>query len=244
MSDVVSTVVELGCKKVKKSFLEKSALAFVAGAMIAFAYMAYIVVRGSVGGGLGNLLGASIFPVALIVILLAGGELITGNMMVVGCSCLHHKVTVKDTVINWATITFFNVVGAIFATVLFGYYLETTLPYVDVVQTVAEHKVHATFMQMFISGIACNWFVGLGVWMSQSIKDGAGKILAIWFTITTFVVLGFQHSVANIFVLTLSHLYGGVSLMQIVTNFICTYSGNIVGGVIFVGAMYSFGKKH
>ena len=86
---------------------------------------------------------------------------------------------------------------------IFGHYLGLTSSgaYLNQVLSLAEHKVAATWLQAIISGIGCNWFVGLALWLCYGAKDAAGKLLGIWFPVMIFVAIGFQHSVANAFII-------------------------------------------
>ncbi|OTE88133.1 formate-nitrite transporter, partial [Escherichia coli] len=82
------------------------------------------------------------------------------------------------------------------------------------------------------SGIGCNWFVGLALWLSYGAKDAAGKVLTIWFPVMIFVAIGFQHSVANCFVIPAAIFEGQATWLEFLSNFIPVYIGNIIGGAI------------
>ncbi|GFH43107.1 formate/nitrite transporter [Lactococcus hodotermopsidis] len=226
--------------KVNKPLLSKLILGFIGGAMISLGYMAYLRVNG-------GFVGAAIFPVGLIVILLAGGELITGNMMAVSVGFFKGKVTLLEVLKNWGVITVSNIVGAIFVAYFFGIVAGTLTgePYLKEALHVAESKLAAGFVQAFFSGIGCNWFVGLAVWLSYGAKDFAGKILAIWFPVMTFVVIGFQHSVANSFLIPFAIFKGHATWLDFLTNFVPVYLGNVVGGAIMISLFYALAyKKH
>ncbi|CAM3695353.1 formate/nitrite transporter family protein [Erysipelothrix urinaevulpis] len=235
-------VVELGCKKVEKKALTKLALSFSAGAMISLGYIAYIKAVATLGSGVGTLVGASLFPIGLLVILLAGGELITGNMMVVGTSLLNNKVTVKETLINWLHISLGNALGAVFIV-----WVAITLGMFDgietVLHTISQTKVNGSALQFFVSGMMCNWFVGLSVWLNVALKEGTAKIIGIWFPVMIFVYLGFQHSVANAFLLTADFFVNGLSWGLIAPNLLFAYLGNIAGALIFVSLIYTIAAK-
>lgn len=244
LHETVCNVCDLGVKKVEKSVLARWLLGFLGGAYIAFGYMAYVLVVAQIPGVVGVLVGASVFPIGLIIILFAGGELITGNMMVVATSFFNHKIGLKDVLKNWGIITTGNIIGAVFVALLFGVYGETMVPFEKTIATLSQAKVHYAPFQILVSGIACNWFVGISVWLSQSFKDGAGKFLGVWFPVMVFVLLGFQHSVANVFLLTLGMYFNAISLSSFLVNFIFSYAGNIIGGAIFVGLIYSLSDRH
>src|SRR5699024_9084626 len=100
------------------------------------------------------------------------------------------------------------------------------------------------WLQAIFSGIGCNWFVGLGLWLCYGAQDGAGKILGIWFPVMIFVAIGFQHSVANCFVIPGAIFEGHATWMDFLKNFVFVYLGNIIGGSIFVSGFYHASYKH
>lgn len=244
LDETVCNVCDLGVKKIEKTLGSRLILSFLGGSYVAFGYMTYILVVAQLPGFWGTLVGAALFPIGLIMILFAGGELITGNMMVIATSCFNHKVNFKSMVKNWIVITVGNILGALFVAFVIGVFVGTLLPYKEVVMKLADSKVHYGAMQTLVSGIACNWFVGIAVWLSQSLKEGISKIVGVWFPVMVFVILGFQHSVANIFLVSLGVYFGSVEFSILLTNFAFSYIGNIIGGSIFVGLLYSLSNKH
>ncbi|MHC9537064.1 formate/nitrite transporter family protein [Dellaglioa sp. BT-FLS60] len=249
-SKIVDFSIEAGTNKIQKSLIEKLILGFIGGAMISLGYLAYIRVSASIPANLAsltNLVGASVFPIGLIVILLCGGELVTGNMMAVSIAFMDKKVDFLQLVLNWIVITIANVIGAIFVAYFFGHVVGLTHSdaYLTQVISLADHKVSATWLQALISGIGCNWFVGLALWLSYGAKDAAGKILGIWFPIMIFVAIGFQHSIANSFVIPAAIFEGHSNWLAFIQNFFFVYIGNIIGGAIFVSGFYYLSyKKH
>lgn len=241
--EILQLSIKTGVKKIHKTILAKLILGFIGGAMISLGYLAYVRVSASIPADLASitsLVGASVFPIGLIVILLAGGELVTGNMMAVSAAFFNKKVTLSQLMQNWLIITLANFVGGIFVAYIFGH--VTGLTHVGVYQqqviSIAQHKVDASFLQSFLSGIGCNWFVGLALWLSYGAKDAAGKIIGIWFPVMIFVAVGFQHSIANCFIIPAAIFEGGCSWIDFISNFIPVYLGNIVGGSIFVSGFY------
>lgn len=250
-AETATVCIHKGIEKTQKNLLAKCLLGFIGGAMISLGYLAYMKVAATAPAELsflGTLLGAAVFPIGLVVILLAGGELVTGNMVAVSIAWLDKKVSGWEVVKNWAVITLANLVGAVFVAYFFGHLVGLTASgdYLREMLHVADSKLAATPLQAFVSGIGCNWFVGLGVWLSYGCKDSAGKILGIWFPIMIFVLLGFQHSVANMFVLSDAIIEGHISLVDFLKNIIPVYFGNILGGVGFVSFPYfaSYVKGH
>jgi len=241
--EIFQLSVNTGIKKTQKALLAKLILGFIGGAMISLGYLAYVRVTASIPKDLSSvsaLVGGSVFPIGLIVILLAGGELVTGNMMAVSCAYFAKKVSLTQLAKNWFIITIANFVGAIFVAYFLGH--VTGLTHSGVFQQqvidIAQHKIDANFWSAFFSGIGCNWFVGIAVWLSYGAKDSAGKILGIWFPVMIFVAIGFQHSIANCFVIPAAIFEGGATWSQFFLNFIPVYLGNVVGGSIFVSGFY------
>lgn len=247
-NEIMKKSIANGIKKVKKPLLEKLILGFIGGAMISLGYLAYVRVSAYIPadwGSLATFIGASVFPTGLIVILLAGGELITGNMMVVASSLFDKKITIKDLVTNWLIITIANFIGALFVAYFFGHIVGLTSSgaYLNTTINTAQAKIAATPLQAFISGIGCNWFVGLAVWLCYGAKDAVGKILAIWFPVMTFVAIGFQHSVANMFIIPAAIFEGKATWLEFLQNGIPVYFGNIVGGAVMVNGLYYLTSK-
>ncbi|MFD1417855.1 formate/nitrite transporter family protein [Companilactobacillus keshanensis] len=240
---ILDQSIDKGTKKVKKSILAKLLLGFIGGVMIAMGFLADIRVSASIPTNLasiGALIGAAVFPIGLIVILLAGGELVTGNMMAVSAAMYDSKVSVVDYIKNLLVITLGNIIGAICIAYFLGHFVGLTHIGVfrDAVINMATSKVASPFWQSFVSGIGCNWFVGIAVWLSFGAKDGAGKILGIWFPIMIFVAIGLQHSIANAFLLPAAIFEGGLTWFDFIKNIVPVYLGNIVGGSIFVSGLY------
>ena len=103
-------------------------------------------------------------------------------------------------------------------------------------------KVSQPFWIILIKGIGANWLVCLAVWAGLAAKSAASKLMALWFPITTFIVLGFEHSIANMFFIPLAMFQGtDISVGQLfVDNLIPATLGNIIGGFVFVGCSYGY----
>lgn len=241
--EILERTIHIGEHKVHKTFLQKAILGFIGGAMISLGYLLYVRVAAAGMDSLGHFasfIGACVFPIGLIVILMAGGELITGNMMAVSASFFAKKISFTDLVKNWAVITLFNVIGAIFVAYFFGHLLGLTSTGHGLEEThaVAQAKLAASPLQAVVSGIGCNWFVGLALWLCYGAKDATGKLLGTWFPVMTFVAIGFQHSVANAFIIPAAIFTGAATWFDFLQNFFFVYLGNVIGGAIFVSLFY------
>jgi len=245
---VAKLAVEAGTYKAGLPLGSMLLLGFLGGAFIALGYLLDIRVTAVLANDLGSFgafLGAAVFPLGLILVVLAGGELLTGNMMAVSFAYFAKKVTLNRLAKNWLWITISNLIGAIFVAYVFGHlagllnegvYLEKTVAF-------AHAKVDHSFSEMFFSAIGCNWLVGLAIWLSYGASDMGGKILAIWFPIMGFVGIGFQHVVANMFLLPVAIFAGEMGWGEFIRNFIPVYLGNAVGGSVFVGLFYWIAYK-
>lgn len=233
---------QTGIKKAHTSLIELSLLGFAAGAFIAIGFLLDIRVTATMPsewGGLKTFIGAAVFPVGLVLTLVAGGELLTGNMMTLPMALFSRKIGLMALLRNWGIVTVANFVGSVAVAYGFGHFLGLTEgDYLATTVSIAQAKVNADFAHAFVSAIGCNWLVCLAVWLCYSATDVAGKILGIWFPIMAFVAIGFQHVVANMFVVPAAIFAGGVTWAEYLPNFIAVYLGNVVGGAIFTALIY------
>ncbi|MFY1668135.1 formate/nitrite transporter family protein [Pseudomonas sp. Pseu.R1] len=239
---IAEITIEAGVKKSHLPIASILVLGFLAGAFIALGFLLDIHVSTMIPGSwasFGNLLGAAVFPIGLILTILAGGELLTGNMMSLPTALFAGRITLGAVARNWALVTFANLLGALFIAYFFGHVLGLTEgAYLAKTVAIAKAKASADFGQAFISGIGCNWLVCLAVWLSFASKDVTGKIIGMWFPIMAFVAIGFQHVVANMFVIPAAIFADALSWGDFIENFCAVFLGNAVGGAIFVGLAY------
>jgi formate transporter len=246
--EIAMMTIDSGANKASMPVRNMLVLGFLGGAFIAIGYLLDIRVIANLPhewGTFGTFLGAAVFPLGLILILLAGGELLTGNMTAISMASLAKKVSLKKLLKNWFWITLSNFVGALFVAYFFGHVVGLTESgaYLDKTIAIAGAKLDDGFWAAFISGIGCNWLVGLAVWLSYGASDITGKILAIWFPIMGFVAIGFQHVVANMFVIPAAIFAGYYSWAEYFANFVPVYLGNAVGGSVFVALLYWLSYK-
>lgn len=235
---------EKGIEKLNKSTQDVLLLGFLAGVYISFGFLLDVRVTGNmpeeIWGSLISFFGAAVFPVGLVLVILAGAELLTGNMMADAVAVFSKKATTGKLVKNWVLVAISNLVGALFVAYLFGDFLglTSTGPYLDRTVGIAEAKVGASVPQAFVSAVAANWLVCLSVWLAFAGDNLVGKILGIWFPIMAFVAMGFQHVVANMFIIPAALFAGYLSWMDFLINISVVFAGNAVGGAIFVGWFY------
>ncbi|WP_342553140.1 formate/nitrite transporter family protein [Paenibacillus sp. FSL R7-0652] len=241
--EVAQYTVQSGVKKAQNPISSVLILGFLAGAFIALGFLLDIRVIASAPaewGSIATFIGAAVFPVGLILVLIGGGELLTGNMMAVPLAAITRKISPASMLKNLLLVTLGNLLGALFVAFFFGHVLGLTADgaYLTKVVDMAGHKLHDSFLQAFISGIGCNWLVALAVWLSYAADTMSGKILGIWFPTMAFVAIGFQHVVANMFLIPAAIFEGHYSWGQYVMNFIPVWLGNLTGGALFVAAAY------
>jgi len=205
-------------------------LGFFAGAYIAFASFLYTVVTQDlarfVGVGFAKFLGGSVFSVGLMLVVIAGGELFTGNCMM-PMGTLSGCVSVGGFLRNWLWVYLANFLGSIIVAFLWLWvYLANFLGSIIVAflifhsglatgqvgvnaLKIATAKMSLPLKEALVRGILCNWLVVLAVWMSMAATDITGKIFAIFFPIMAFVASGFEHSIANMYFMFMGILLKG-----------------------------------
>lgn len=242
-SAIAERVETAGVAKAHLGTLQTLTLAVLAGAFIAFGAMLYTLVMTNSGLGLGpgRLLGGVAFSLGLILVVIAGAELFTGNNLIV-MAWADRKITASDMLRNWILVYIGNLIGAV-ATAVFVYW-SGTLGMGDgavsrTALSIAQTKISLPYDQAIIRGILCNALVCLAVWLSYAARDVAGKVLAIVFPISAFVALGFEHSVANMYFIPLGMIMGdSITLGQLLGNLVPVTIGNLIGGGVLVGLVY------
>ncbi|MTH51926.1 formate/nitrite transporter [Bacillus mangrovi] len=240
---IAEKTVESGVSKTKLPLAAKWILGFLGGAFISLGFLLDIRVIADLPeewGSFASLLGGAVFPVGLILVVLAGAELVTGNIMSVSMAWYAKKIPLKAVGANWLLILLANFAGALFVAFFFGHVvgLTETGPYLEKTVSMAGAKLDESFLQTFVSAIGCNWLVCLAIWLAAGSDDMGGKILGIWFPIMAFVAIGFQHVVANMFLIPAAIFAGHYSWLEYLGNFLPTLLGNMIGGSLFVGMAY------
>ena len=194
--------------------------------------------------GLGptRLLGGIAFSLGLILVVVGGAELFTGNNLIV-MAWADKKVTSGQLLKNWCLVYVSNLVGAVGAAILVFWSGTLTLGNGAVAETalnVAIYKVNLDPFQAFVRGVLCNALVCLSVWLCFAARDVASKVLVIIFPISAFVALGFEHCIANMYFIPLGMLIDNtnISIADFITNLIPVTIGNIIGGSLFVAFVY------
>src|SRR5215467_1659609 len=249
-ADVVAAMIDLGVKKLALPPRDLLIRGVLSGALLGAATV--LAFTGAVTTGQ-PLVGALIFPVSLVMIVLLGLELVTGSFAVVPLARLEGKASWAAVIGNCSWVFIANLLGSIAFGVLIAISL-TNMGKVEVagvaarIVSVAEAKTignaaigTAGMVSVFVKAILCNWLVCLGVVMGMTSTSTVGKIAAIWLPIFLFFALGFEHAVVNMFVIPTGMMLGAkVSVSDWwLWNQIPVTLGNLVGGFVFTGlALY------
>jgi len=235
-----------GCnKKAKLSIGKMLLLGIFAGMFIGFGAYGFTLITSGAGTGFeatfAKFIGASVFPVGLMLVVLCGAELFTGNNLMT-LSVLKKEITVGAMLRNWGVVWVANLIGA----VLLAFLMSKSGLYNEAMTAkaigIAEAKVAIPLVAVIIRAIFCNILVVLAVWMAAGSRDIIGKIFAIWFPIMLFVLSGFEHSVANMFYLPMGLFVGAnITWAQIfINNILPVTLGNIIGGAAIIPFVYYF----
>jgi formate transporter FocA len=255
---------DAGAAKAKLDLLSLFVLGVLAGAFIAMgAAFSTVVMTGTEGRlpwGVARLLGGLAFCLGLILVIVGGAELFTGNNLLV-MALVSRKLSLWALLRNWAVVYLGNFVGSVLTAVLMFFSAQYSMAQGQVGATVlriADAKCSLTFAEAFTRGIYCNALVCLAVWLCLSGRSVADRILSILFPITAFVAAGFEHSVANMYFIPIGLLvkhgaasefwrsigispsdFGALNTPNFfLVNLLPVTIGNIVGGSLFVGLVY------
>ncbi|KAF5071057.1 formate/nitrite transporter family protein [Acetobacterium wieringae] len=235
-----------GCNnKAKLPISKMLVLGIFAGVFIGFGAYGFTVITSGAGTGFeatfAKYIGAGVFPVGLMLVVICGAELFTGNNLMT-LSLFKKEITVGAMLRNWGVVWMANLIGS----VLLAWLMSQSGLYGEAMTAkaigIAEAKCAIPLMPVIIRAIFCNMLVCLAVWMQSGAKDIIGKIFAIWFPIMLFVLSGFEHSVANMFFIPMGIFCGAdVTWAQAFLNNILPVTlGNIIGGAVIIPACYHF----
>jgi formate/nitrite transporter len=260
--EITSEFIEIGVKKTGNKARNLVILGILAGAFIAFASQgSNYAIHNIASIGLAKTLAGALFATGLMLVVVAGGELFTGNCLIV-ISCLAGKSRWSGLLRNWFFVYLGNFIGSVLIAFLIfksGQLNASNGALGGLTIKTAVYKTGLSFENAFYLGILCNWLVCLAVWMAAGAKDMAGKLLAIFFPIWLFITSGFEHSIANMYYITAGIMaksnpvwvkaayelgvtpdkLDALNIGTLFTkNLIPVTLGNIVGGAVFVGMSY------
>jgi formate/nitrite transporter len=261
-AEMASQAESLGIAKANMPYLKTLVLAVLAGAFIAFGavFFTTVTTASTMSYGITRLIGGICFSLGLVLVIVGGAELFTGNNLII-MAWANKKVNTIQILINWGLVYLGNFIGAMFIVFLMMMSKQYLSGQVGI-QTlnIAKAKCEMGFIQAFSLGILCNILVCLAVWLCYSSRSITGKIISIVFPITAFVTCGFEHSIANMYfipkaILLLQQKNSEILILIkqsnfnydsirwsnfIIHNLLPVTLGNIVGGAVLVGLVYWF----
>jgi formate/nitrite transporter len=250
-AETMAQIVQNGCRVMTQSHGRTMVLSLLAGFYIAFgAQLATLVTSDAaqhVGVGVSRFLGGSVFSLGLMLVVICGAELFTGNSLLTKAA-LEKEISWVKLLENWGIVLLGNFLGSlILAWLMLRTDLWQTGNVANHAVAIAAQKCNLGFEVAFIRGVLCNWLVCLAVVMATSARDIGGKILSCYAPIMAFVASGFEHSIANMYFIPSGLLIAGKLGISadgltwgnfFVTNLVPVTLGNILGGVIFVAFAY------
>ena len=268
-TEMVEYTAESGEKKAHRSILRQTLMGYIGGVFIGLAtYGSLAAAHGLLNNpatyGIGKLVSGIVFAAGLIMVLISGGDLFTGNTLLF-VSFLKKKIALWEMLENWIFVYLGNFLGAL--TMVFLIIVSGMVDHQELLGVVslniAVTKVNYSFIQAFVLGVLCNILVAGAVWMSYSTKTVSGKIWAIFFPVMLFILSGYEHSVANMFYVPFGlflkghfsklALAGGASEAALANlniqsllmkSLVPVTLGNIVGGCLLIGGLYWFVNKN
>lgn len=263
--EITQATIQTGIHKAALPPLNSFLLAILAGAFIAFAaegsnMAAFNLFHDPNTYGLGKALAGVVFPTGLMLVIVAGAELFTGNTLLMA-GVLDGKIRLSNMLSNWVIVYVGNLVGSVLIAYMMvhsGLFSSGNDLLGGMTVKIASYKTHLSFESAFYLGVMCNWLVCLAVWMSYAAKDIVSKLFAVFFPIWLFITSGFEHSVANMYYIPAGILAkenpawaaaSGVSAEKLAGlnwttffthNLLPVTLGNIVGGALLVAGMYWF----
>jgi len=252
-AEIASRIRTSGEAKAKLALVPLVMLGVLAGAFIGFGTMLFVIVRAdaSLGFAASRLVAGVVFSLGLLMVVVAGAELFTGNNLLV-LAWAEGRVSAAQVVRNWVIVCIANLAGAVGLAVLV--YLSGHTAMGDgiigrSVTGIALAKQQLPWYEAFVRGMLCNVLVCMAVWMAMAGRSVADKAVAVVFPVTAFVAAGFEHGIANMYLLPLAMLVqsgadpgaaGGtaVTLSGMASNLLFVTAGNLVGGSVLVGLTY------
>lgn len=237
----------------KRSFLKENPsgyflLSLLAGMYIGFGVLLAFTVGGLLSGApAAKLIMGACFGVALSLVVMAGAELFTGNNLVMAAGLLKKKTTLSDAVYLWIVCWLGNACGGVLLAVLYHLTALGNGAVGEFMAAGALAKMTASPVALVSRGLLCNMLVCIAVWCGFRCKTESGKLIMIFWCLLAFFTTGFEHSVANMTLLTISLLNPAgqaVSLAGWFYNLGLVTLGNMIGGIFFVAVPYYCAAEH
>ncbi|MCJ1378478.1 hypothetical protein MMC17_001577 [Xylographa soralifera] len=242
-------VSRIGCKKAHMRLDKLWWNSFMTGPLLGFGCAVTLSTESSPwyqenAPGLIRTIGALLFPIGLVMIVLSGADLFTSNIMFMTTAFLHRRISAVDVLKNWVVSFFGNLAGMLFFMAIitgYGGVFEMEPYKTETINFANMKAVDPAWHQILLRGIGANWLVCFAVFISISSREIVSKITAIWWPTATFVALGLDHCIANMYFIPIAIFNGSTTITvgyYIWKSLIPTVIGNMIGGGIFVGAAY------
>lgn len=249
--EIANRVCTVGIAKARMPWLATAMLGVIAGGFIGLGAMYYTVIAAdpALSFGLRRVLGGVVFSLGLVLVVVAGAELFTGNNLLV-MAWAERCISTRELLANWVLVYVANAVGAVGLALIVFLSDHGALNQGAIAREyvrIATVKSNLPFLAAFFSAVACNLLVCLAVWIAYAGHSVTDKILAIVFPISAFVAAGFEHSVANMYFIPMGVLQSlaadpangaALSWSGLARNLVPVTLGNIVGGSLLVAAVY------
>src|SRR5882757_3323884 len=263
-AEIKEAIEKVGVKKANLPLLVSLMLAVIAGGSIGLGalYYSIVVSDAELSFATARVMGGLVFSLGLVIVLVGGAELFTGNNLIV-MAWASGNVSTRQMLRNWVIVYFGNLIGSVGLVVLvfFSHHLDMNGGRIGLsVLNTAVGKIQPDVVTLFFKGILCNLLVCLAVWLAYAGRSVTDKIVALVFPVSAFIAAGFEHCVANMYFLPLAWLMtqtghvppdfdtSAITMAGIIHNLVPVTLGNIVGGAGLVGAVYwiiyraTFGK--
>ncbi|MDE7165368.1 MAG: formate/nitrite transporter family protein [Clostridiales bacterium] len=238
--DIASNYITVANGKTTNAWYKILLLGVLAGAFIALGGAIATVAGTAVGGTSAILVKGAVFPLGLMLVVICGSELFTGNCLLVA-PLLNRDIKVRGMLKNWGLAYLGNFIGAVLIALLVVYSNTYSGNIGVAAVSLVAAKSELNFGVALLKGILCNILVCLAVWSAMASKNAAGKILAVYLPVFAFVVCGFEHSVANMFYIMSAVMIDGGAFnfgYALLNGLLAPTIGNIIGGALIAVAFW------
>jgi len=244
--ELANYMLDVTNKKMNRKFSKIFVSSILAGMFIGLGFYACIVINSykyidisHASEGILKFLGAFVFAVGLIMVLIAGADLFTGNCLVM-FGCFKGEVKFTKVVCHLLIVILGNFLGGLILAFLIYVAKAPNDAIIAEIMNICEKKYSHNFLSSLILGFLCNIMVAIAVYMSYAAKTVSGKVIIVILPIIAFILMSFEHSVANMFILPLNAMLQRDGILQIINNLIPVILGNFLGGGIFLPLAYTF----
>ena len=244
-AEIARRVESVGVVKARLPLLSMIMLGILAGVFIGLGALFFLIVKSdaSLGYAAGQVFGGLCFSLGLVLVIVAGAELFTGNNLL-AMAWADRKISTGELLKNWAVVCAGNFVGAVGLAILVylsGHVYMNDSAIAEKAVQIALAKCDLSFQEAFFRGVLCNLLVCMAVWMALAGRSVIDKVVVIVFPITAFVAAGFEHSIANMYFIPLGMLIApdaGITWAGFFGNLVPVILGNLVGGSVMVALVY------